>query len=308
MRIGIGIESEKTVAAAIESAHAALEGGFTSAWCSQIFGHDALGLFGIISRAVPGLDLGTAVIPVYSRIPQVMAQQALTTAQAMEGNHLSLGVGLSHQVVVESLWGMDFSKPASYMAEYLDALIPLIEGRQSDHVGEQLTARSFGPLTIADVPSVSVLVAALAPRMLALAGTVASGTITWMSGIKTIRDHISPLIREAAATLGKTPEIVVGLPICLTSDVDKAREKIDNQFAIYPTLPSYKAMLDKQGAATASDIAIIGDEDAIISGLQDLKEAGATEVFAAPCGSSQDRQETFKLLGVLERSGRFSDA
>ena len=302
MRIGIGIESEKTVDAAIASAQAARNAGFASAWCSQIFGHDALGLFGIISQAVPGLDLGTAVVPVYSRIPQVMAQQALTAAQAMAPNRLSLGVGLSHQIVVEGLWGQDFSKPASFMAEYLDALMPMVEARQSDHAGERITARTFGPLTIQDPPSISVLVAALAPRMLALAGTVAAGTITWMSGIDTIRDHVTPIITEAAAQVGKTPEIVVGMPICVTTDIAAAKEKIDQQFAIYPTLPSYKAMLDKQGASSASDIALIGTQAQILEGLEELEAAGATEVFAAPCGSSRDREETFALLGELAKT------
>jgi 5,10-methylenetetrahydromethanopterin reductase len=302
MRIGIGIESEKTVDAAIASAQAARDAGFTSAWCSQIFGHDALGLFGIISQAVPGLDLGTAVVPVYSRIPQVMAQQALTAAQAMAPNRLSLGVGLSHQIVVEGLWGQDFSKPASYMTEYLDALMPMVEGRQSEHVGDRITARTFGPLTIQDLPSISVLVAALAPRMLALAGTVATGTITWMSGIATIRDHITPIITQAAESVGKTPEIVVGIPVCVTDDVAAAKDKIDQQFAIYPTLPSYKAMLDKQGAATASDIALMGSHAQILEGLEELEAAGATEVFAAPCGSSHDRGETSAFLGELAKN------
>ena len=114
--------------------------------------------------------------------------------------------------------------------------------------------------------------------------------------------HVTPIITQAAESVNKTPEIVVGIPVCVTDDVAAAKEKIDQQFAIYPTLPSYKAMLDKQGAATASDIALVGNQAHILEGLEELEAAGATEVFAAPCGSSHDRAETFALLGELARN------
>jgi alkanesulfonate monooxygenase SsuD/methylene tetrahydromethanopterin reductase-like flavin-dependent oxidoreductase (luciferase family) len=188
------------------------------------------------------------------------------------------------------------------MEEYLDALMPMLNGGISEHAGERLTARTMGPLTIVDSPSVDVLLAALAPRMLKLAGTLTAGTITWMTGLETIENYVVPTITEAAESVGRTPRIVVGIPICVTSDEAAAREKIDQQYAIYPNLPSYKAMLDKQGATRPSDIAIVGSREVVAEQLAAFEQAGATEIFAAPSGSAEDRAQTFAYLGELALS------
>jgi len=291
MRIGALIDVGQPLDAVVEQVRRYAAFGFESAWAVQIFGYDALTLLGIVGAQVPGIELGTGVVPVYSRHPQVMAQQALTV-QAATGGRLVLGVGLSHQVVVEGLWGLSYDRPARYLREYLSALLPLVRGEAVQAAGEVVTARTYGPLEIPDAPAPPVLAAALGPRMLQLAGTVADGTVTWMTGTGTIADHIVPTITAAAEAAGRPPpRVVVSLPVTVTDSAAEAKERIDRAFAIYPTLPSYRAMLDREGAERPSDIALVGTEDDVARGLRRLADAGATDFVAAIVGHERERTE-----------------
>jgi F420-dependent oxidoreductase-like protein len=291
MRIGALIDVGQPLGAVVEQVRRYAAVGLESAWAVQIFGYDALTMLGIVGAQVPGIELGTGVVPVYSRHPQVMAQQALTV-QAATGGRLVLGVGLSHQVVVEGLWGLSYDRPARYLREYLSALLPLVRGEAVQSAGEVVTARTYGPLEIPDAPAPPVLAAALGPRMLQLAGTVADGTVTWMTGTGTIADHIVPTITAAAEGGGRPPpRVVVSLPVTVTDSAAEAKERIDRAFAIYPTLPSYRAMLDREGAERPSDIALVGTEDDVARGLRRLADAGATDFVAAIVGHERERTE-----------------
>jgi len=217
---------------------------------------------------------------------------------------LILGIGLSHQVVVEGMWGLSFDRPARYMKEYLAALMPLLHGETVSVAGERITTHTFAPLEIREVTAPPVLVAALADTMLKLAGRVADGTVTWMTGIQTIESHIAPVIRAAAEKAGRpAPRIGVSLPISVTADIDAARELINQEFAIYPNLPSYKAMLDKEGAVSPADVALLGDEDAVRASIDKLAAAGATDFVASIVGTREERDRTFSLLSEIARSG-----
>jgi F420-dependent oxidoreductase-like protein len=278
------------------------DAGLDHAFAVQIFGPDALTLLATAGAQVPGIELGTGVVPVYPRHPMMLAQQALTV-QLATGNRLILGIGLSHQVVVEGMWGMSFDKPARYMKEYLGILMPLLHGETVNVDGERLTAHTFAPLDLHDVNAPPVLVAALGDTMLGLAGRVADGTVTWMTGTRTIESHISPVIRAAADKAGRpAPRIGVALPICVTADIDATRELVNQEFAFYPSLPSYKAMLDKEGATAPADIALLGDEDAVRACVEQLAEAGATDFVASIVGTDEERERTFALLGEIARS------
>ena len=291
MRIGALIDVGQPLGAVVEQVRRYAAVGLESAWAVQIFGYDALTMLGIVGAQVPGIELGTGVVPVYSRHPQVMAQQALTV-QAATGGRLVLGVGLSHQVVVEGLWGLSYDRPARYLREYLSALLPLVRGEAVQAAGEVVTARTYGPLEIPDAPAPPVLAAALGPRMLQLAGTVADGTVTWMTGTGTIADHIVPTITAAAEAAGRPPpRVVVSLPVTVTDSAAEAKERIDRAFAIYPTLPSYRAMLDREGAERPSDIALVGTQDDVARGLRRLADAGATDFVAAIVGHERERTE-----------------
>jgi F420-dependent oxidoreductase-like protein len=302
LRIGCLMEADKPLTETVAQLRSFAEAGFAHAFTSQIFGHDALTLLAAAGAQVPGIDLGTGVVPVYPRHPMMLAQQALSV-QAATDNRLILGIGLSHQVVVEGMWGMSYDRPARYMKEYLASLMPLLRGETVHSDGEVVTTHAFQPIGIPGVQPPPVVVAALAPTMLKLAGTVADGTITWMTGTDTVSSHIVPTIRAAAQAAGRPdPRVMVSLPVTVTADPEAAAERVNAANAIYPTLPSYKAMLDKEGAQSAADVAFIGDEEHVASSIEKLAANGATDLLAGTFGNAEERARTFALLSELARS------
>ncbi len=279
MKIGVFLDTQ-SLPDLVDRAQAASEAGFPSAWVPQVFGLDALTSLAVVGREVPKIELGTAVVPTYPRHPMVLAGQALTT-QAASSGRLTLGIGLSHQMVVENMWGISFEKPARHMEEYLNVLMPLLRDKTVSFTGE--TIKAMGQLQIKDVDAPSVVVAALGPKMLSLAGTLADGTITWMTGPKTVGAHIAPRITAAADDAGKkSPRVVVGLPVAVTEDESAAREKAASLFSIYGQLPSYRAMLDREGAGGPADVAIVGDESSVRGQIEEVFAQGATEFMVAP--------------------------
>ena len=229
----------------------------------------------------------------------MLAAQARTTQDSI-GGHLSLGVGLSHQVVVEGLWGLSFDRPAAYMREYLEALAPMLRGEKVNIHGERISAVTDSPVGPKDVSAPSLLVAALGPVMLRTAGQLTDGTVLWMTGPKTVASHIAPVLREAAAAAGRpAPQIVCALPVTVTKDVAGARERSNVAFAIYPTLPSYAAMLEREGAKEPADISLIGSREQVTDLVGQLAEAGVTEFSANATGTSQEREDTLALFAEL---------
>lgn len=300
MRIGIVLDEPSGGDALIrlrDQLRSAADDGLASAWLSNIFGLDALTALAVAGSQVPGIELGTAVVPTYPRHPAALAQQALTTATAV-GGRLVLGIGLSHRIVIEDMYGYQFGRPARHMAEYLSILLPLLDGRQAAFRGE--TMRAAIGLTTPRPGRVPVLLAALAPRMLKLAGQRADGTVLWMTGPATVRDYIVPAIAAAAAAAGRpSPRVVCMLPVCVTPDPQAARARANRVFAIYGQLPSYRAMLDREGAAEPGDVAITGTEDVVSAQLSALAEAGVTDFAAAEYGSGDERRRTRSLLRSL---------
>ena len=296
MRYGMMLSDAEGLDKLIEQTRRLADDGFHTGWMSQIFGMDALTALAVVGREVPGIELGTAVIPTYPRHPMMLAQQALTT-QAAIGGRLALGIGLSHQIVIESVFGYSFEKPARHMREYLSILRPLIHEGTVNFEGDTLKAMTMMPVSIPGATPMPILLAALAPQMLKLAGAVGDGTVTWMTGPATVADHIVPNITAAAKEAGRpAPRISVGLPVCVTNDPTAARETAATTFSIYGQLPSYRAMLDREGAAGPADVAIVGDEDAVAKQLQAVAEAGATDFAAAPFGSGEEIERTRQML------------
>jgi F420-dependent oxidoreductase-like protein len=256
------------------------EVGLSSVWFSNIFGHDAMTVAALAARVTDRIAIGTAITPTYPRHPHAMAQQAASTAAAARGR-FTLGVGPSHRVVVEEMWGLSYEHAYAHTREYLSVLVPLLTTGKVEHAGAEFTVRAH--LTSTDGLPVPVLLSGLGPKMLALAGTLAAGTITWMVGARTLREHIVPRIREAAAEAGRpAPRIVVELPLALTDDVAAARALAGRMFKGYGVLPAYRAMLDREGVAGPAEVAVVGDRDAIGEQLLRLAEAGATDFNAAP--------------------------
>ena len=270
--------------------------GYSTFWTPQIFNLDALTALAVIAESVEGIRLGTSVIPTYPRHPMMLAQQALTVNQVSNGR-LDLGIGLSHKPVVEGMWGISFDAPVGHMSDYLQILMALLHDGTISYGGKHLTSRG-GIDVPADAPP--VLVAALGPQMLKLVGRVADGTVTWMTGPETIRNHISPIINAAAEEAGRpVPQVIAAVPVCITSDLDIAEEYAKRDFGFYGDLPSYRAMLEREGLANSWDIALSGSFEEVAEGLQKYSDSGGTQVVAAIYGPDEAREQTVSELAKL---------
>lgn len=288
MRIGIfgGTINDGTVDDVVDEARRAEAEGFDSYWAPQIFGHDALTALAVVAREVPRIELGTSVVPTYPRHPMMLGQQALTVNAVAEGR-LCLGVGLSHQIVVESMMGLSFDKPVRHLREYLSVLGPISRGEVASFDGD--VYRVHGNISAKGSSPYPIVVAALGPQMLKAAAELADGTLTWCTGPETLGSHTIPTITAAADAAGRpAPRVIAALPVCVTTDVEGARARADKVFAVYGQLPSYRAMLDREGAAGAADIAIMGATAEVTERILALGDLGVTDFAAVEFGGTPD--------------------
>jgi F420-dependent oxidoreductase-like protein len=300
MRIGVSLTESQTPQALSQLRDqllAAVDDGFSSAWMANIFGLEALTALAVAGSGIGGIEIGTAVVPTYPRHPAVLAQQALTTALALDAR-LILGIGLSHKIVIEDMYGYSFDAPARHMSEYLSILLPLLDGQPVASEGETMRA-SIG-LSVPRKGAVPVMLAAMGPQMLRIAGQRTDGTILWMTGPATIRDYIAPTLAAAAREAGRpAPRIVCVLPVCVTDDPDRTRTRAARIFEIYGQLPSYRAMLDREGAQGPADVAIVGSEEEVTSQIAALASSGVTDFVATEFARGEEQVRTRKLLKSL---------
>ncbi len=280
MRIGMfgGSINEGTIDDVVAEARQAEADGFASYWAPNIFGHDALTALAIVGREVPRIELGTSVVPTYPRHPTAIAQQCLTVNAAC-GGRLTLGIGLSHKIVIENMLGMSYDKPVRHIRDYLSILGPLSRNEPVSYQGEEYS--SHLALQAKGAPPFGIVVAALGPQMLKATAELADGTLTWCTGPNTLADHTVPTINAAADAAGRpTPRVIAALPVCVTTDTAAATARAAKVFEIYGSLPSYRAMLDREGAAGPEDIAITGSEEEVVERISALADIGVTD-FAA---------------------------
>jgi F420-dependent oxidoreductase-like protein len=273
----------------LDQAKQADAAGIGTVWAAQGVGWDSLVALAAVGVHFPGLRLGAGVVPVPQRHPLVLAGQALSV-QAVTGNRLTLGVGAGISALTTRMFGHTHDRPARRMREYLDVLLPLLRGESVDHRGETITASGQVGLPGAEPPD--VLLAALGPVMLRVAGELTSGTVTWMTGVRTLTEHIVPTI----TAVNPRARVVAGLLTCVTDDENGVRARIAEQFALAGQVPEYRAMLDREGAAHPGDVVVAGDESTVVRHLDRIRDAGVTDFFAVPYGSPGEQLRTLALL------------
>ncbi|OBI76545.1 TIGR03564 family F420-dependent LLM class oxidoreductase [Mycobacterium sp. E740] len=271
--------------------------GFRRVWMAQLpYDPDLLTILAVAFREIDTIEVGSGVVPIQVQHPTQLAQRALTL-NAIAGGRFTLGIGLSHRMVTEGVWGISYDRPVRQMREYLDGLLPLLAGEPANASGESWTTR--GSLKVPGAPQPDVYLAALGPQMLRLAGRRSAGTMTWMTGPKTLAGHVVPTLRAAAAEAGREEgavRVVASLPISVTDDVDGARARAAEEFAVYGQLPSYRAMLDREGFAGPEDAAIIGDAATVAQRLDELSAAGVDEFVASVFDPDPEARERTRAL------------
>jgi len=304
MRLGIngtGLVQRASIEAIVEDAAKAAADGFSSYWLAEhpTGGFDALTVLSVVGQRVADIELGTAIIPTYPRHPLALAGQVLTI-RSLIGDRLTLGIGLSHASMMAEL-GIGFEKPIRHLREYLSILMPLLTDGKVSFDGEVLSCHA----EVFQAPEVPcpVVVAALGPQALRVAGARTQGTTLAWVGPRTVREHIKPTLTEAAEASGRpAPRIIATLPVCVTEEVDAIRGLVTKLLSNYGTLPSYRAMFDREGVEGPGELALVGDEAFVRGKIEELADAGVTDFAATEfTPTPADRTRTRELLkSVLE--------
>lgn len=288
MRIGLsggGANADKMV----EQAQRAEDDGFTSLWYASAVGGDPLIAMALAGRATSSIELGTSVLQTYTAHPVLQANRAASVVDGMGRPGFTLGIGPSHKPPIEDAYGLSYDHPGRHTEEYVRVLTGLLRGETVHFDGNEFRVHAGGP-ALGDRSPVPVLVAALAPRLLRVAGELTDGTILWMGNEQAIETHVAPKLTAAAAGAGRpAPRIVAGLPVAVHDDVAEARASAAEVFAGYGVLANYRRLLDIGGAAGPEDAAIVGDEAAVSARIEALLTAGATDVWAAVFPVGDDR-------------------
>jgi F420-dependent oxidoreductase-like protein len=297
MQIGMWIDDEMPLPAMIEAVVDAERKGFARAWFGQRLAWDPLTAIAAVGDRAPRIALGTSIVVTWSRHPLTLAAEALTVQAAVQGR-FTLGIGPSHQLIVESRFGHRWHRPGLHVEEQLDVLLPALRGEAVEVHGETVTAA--GTLTAPGAPAPPLLLSAHGPRLLRLAGERADGVITTWTDPRSVAENVVPAVQAAAA--GRPdPQIVVGVIATLTDDPDAARAHVAQNFGIAGRLPSYRRTLDQAGMAGPEDTVLAGNEAELEKAVRRFGDAGVTELQLCPVGPPAERERTIAFFGELAR-------
>jgi F420-dependent oxidoreductase-like protein len=287
------------------------EAGFATIWVPQIPDEfDALTAATLIGAETERIEIGTAVVPVQPRHPVALAQQVLST-QAVCGGRLTLGLGVSHHWIIDEMMGLPYERPIGTMRAYLDVLDQAFAGPGPVDVENDMF-RIHNPLDVTDKTRTPVVLAALGPQMLRLAGERTDGTTLWMADERSIESHVVPQLTEAAAAAGRpAPRIIAGVPVCVCDEdqIDEAIARTNRILAEAEVSPNYQQLLDRGDAREVGDLLAAGSEASVTKRLRSFADAGATDVSLriVPIGETRDeliasRQRTRDFLTSLHGS------
>jgi F420-dependent oxidoreductase-like protein len=299
---GGGASADKVVAQA-KQAEAA---GFTSLWYASVVTGDPLVAMAIAGRETARIELGTAVLQTYPCHPLLQASRVASVVDAMRRPGFTLGIGPSHEPLIRGAFGLSYDHPGRSTEEYVRILATVLRGEQLDFDGADWSAHTAAITPTAR--SVPVLVAALGPRLLRVAGELADGAVLWMAPPRAIEEHIAPKLLVAATRAGRpAPRIVAGLPVVVHDDVAEARAAITASATMYAGMANYQRILEVGGASSVGDAAIVGDERSVRAQLQGLLDAGATDIWASVVRVGHDKarsvRRTTELLAELVSEG-----
>lgn len=281
----------------IDQVRAAADAGLDSVHFSQLLSWDALTVAALSAQAVPDIALGTAIVPTYPRHPIALAGQALTV-QAASTRPFTLGIGPSHPQIIEGVFGYSFDRPARHIREYLSVLRPLLRGEQVDHHSPTLTA--VGAVAAGATPPPSVLLSALGPTMVRIAGELADGTVTVWTGARLIGEYLAPALTRAATAAGRpAPRVVAAVMAVVTADPEAIRRSVADQIGFASQFPAYRAQLARQRYTGIEQTVLAGDEDTVARGIREFADAGVTELLVSTPGNAAENARTLRLASDL---------
>lgn len=304
MPTGVVLHRTDTAANAVDDVIAqaaqAHDAGVGHIWLAQQFDHDAIALAGFVGAAVPGLGVGTFVVPVNPRQPLTLASQAQTTQAATHGR-FRLGLGLGAHAPEEKAFGIAWANPVGRLREHLQVLRSINDTGAVDFHGAEFTAAPDWPVALPGGTPLPVYVAAMGPKALRVTGELADGTLPYLAGPRTIAEFIRPTIDAAAAEAGRpTPEVIAAVPVLVTDDVDEGRAAAADALAFYATIPSYQRVIAREGVNSLAELAAVGPADAVRAQLRRYFDAGASELVLSPLrGVEAERRRLWDVAASL---------
>jgi len=285
----------------IGQARRAHELGVTKVWLAQQLNYDAISLAALVGAAVPGLGVGTSVVPINPRHPLIVAQLAQTAQAATHGN-FSLGLGLGARVIERPAFGGDWPHVITRLREHLTILRSVFDTGSVDFHGSEISASPTWPVQVAGGTPVPIYVAAMGPKALRVTGELADGTIPYLAGPRTIGEFIVPTINKAAAEAGRpAPRVITAVPVLLSADVENARAAAAEQLSFYAAIPSYRNVIARERVDSIAELAAVGPEESVARQLASYLDAGATELTLSPLErtDSADRDALWRLAAAL---------
>ncbi|MEU4526563.1 TIGR03564 family F420-dependent LLM class oxidoreductase [Amycolatopsis sp. NPDC024027] len=300
--VGGGLDN--VVDTLIRKTREAAEAGLSSAWFSQLFDHDAITAAAIVGREVPGIAIGSGVVPLWPRHPLTIAAQA-QTAQAATGGRFTLGVGLGAKSMMEPAFGPGWDRPIRRLRESLTVFRQAFSGEQVGFAGEVITAQPVMPTAVAGGGGVPVVVAAVGSQALRVVGELADAAMPFLAGPRALAEHIIPDVAKGAAAAGRAvPRIIAAVPAIVTDDAETVRDIANQGFWYYPDLPSYQRLFAAEGVTHPAEVCLIGTEDEVAAGIRRYFDAGADAVVLSQSGihSLEEQRRTWALAGELAKS------
>lgn len=285
----------------IDQARRAHELGVKKVWLAQQLNYDAISLAAVVGAAIPGLGVGTSVVPINPRHPLIVGQLAQTAQAATHGN-FSLGLGLGARVVERPAFGGDWPHVITRLREHLTILRSVFDTGSVDFQGTEISASPTWPVHVTGGTPVPIYVAAMGPKALRVTGELADGTIPYLAGPRTIGEFIVPTINKAAAEVGRpAPRVITAVPVLLSADVESARVAAAEHLGFYASIPSYRNVIAREGVDNIAELAAVGPEEAVARQLASYLDAGATELTLSPLErtDSADRERLWSLAAAL---------
>jgi F420-dependent oxidoreductase-like protein len=299
--IGIRPNASNAVDDVIAQAQRAYDLGFRQVWLAQQFDVDAIALAGVVGAAVPGLGIGTSVVPINPRHPLIVASLAQTAQAASHGN-FTLGLGLGAHPPERQAFGEAWPNTIERLREHLTVLRSVFDTGSVDFAGSEFTAQPAWPVSVAGGVPIPVYVAAMGPKALQVTGELADGTIPYLAGPRTISEFIEPAIAKAATAAGRPkPGIIAAVPVLVTDDAATSREQAAEQLSFYETIPSYAKVIARESVGSAVELAAIGSVDSVVAQLKSYLDAGATDIVISPLDRSEsaDIEALFAVAAEL---------
>lgn len=298
--LAVNLSAPNVVDDAIAQARSAFDAGVRQIWVAQRFDVDAIALAGLIGAAIPGLGVGTSVVPINPRHPLLVASAAQTAQAAAHGN-FSLGLGLGSHAPEQRGFGTAWTNPVGRLREHLEVLRAIFDEGEVNYRGSEFTVEPEWPVRIPGGTPVPIYVAAMGPKALRVTGELADGTLPYLAGPRTVGEFIVPTINDAAAAVGRpVPRVTAMVPALVSDDVDAAQELAAQQLAFYETIPSYQKVIAREGVSSVAELAAVGSAGQVRAQLRTYLDAGATDVVLSPLRTEQaDLQALWEVTATL---------